>query len=116
MSKVYKEVIAILSSLSKNDLADVALKLAQDQPEVFLTIVRDEGVYRDIAMFFDDNEHSAVECVKEVRRVLTIGLKDAKDIFAFSVRDLAVEFGSETTKGHAEKIKHQYLSIPYYGG
>lgn len=62
-------------------------------------------------MFFEHNEHSAVECVKEVRRVLTVSLKDAKDIFDFSVRNLAVEFVSEAVKGHAEKIKHQYLML-----
>jgi Ribosomal protein L7/L12 C-terminal domain len=85
----------VFRNLSENELADLLYEMAERHPDTFNELVmKDERVYytipgTNVRVSFSQDEHAElkafpdyekIRCIKRIREIAGVGLKEAKDI------------------------------------
>jgi ribosomal protein L7/L12 len=77
--KYYMETIQILSDLGIDDFRTIAIELAKQDPEMFVTLYSDiVGKGAELSLL--DAGERRLDVIKAIRQVYKIGLKEAKEL------------------------------------
>ena len=77
--EAYKKIVEFMASDNLMDHKGISTRLAIEHPEIFLDMIGENGWEVEIRAYCRQNLDKKIQCIKKLRELTGMGLKEAKD-------------------------------------